>query len=325
MLKHQSVRVKKLLGSNLDIDALKSKILGETPGDVDVVGDKCIGLIRELNTIASILEQFTTKTIGQYFSSQREFSRGFEDITTIIKKIRKVTTTLETEYKTRPDDVASIYFNNKKNEGVAIAINIYKRLVRYSEYLENKNNPQVGFVYQEQDVNLIVDTLDFNELFTHDNFTQTMERIVGLILSILYNSSRSVFEYIFTPDFDYAVIVEIANEAIERLHTIPELNRCTHAFGIMKKCARIFEAKFVEYYRDYLESGDNTIIFQNFAIDMQQDIKATPRIVMQLKQIMNYYKRQLSGNEPPEIIHIFSFLEDNFVQLSKEQKTQDAK
>ena len=63
---------------------------------------------------------------------------------------------------------------------------------------------------------------------------------------------------------------------IDEIQKQPELHRCKDAFKKIKESVMMLKTNFNEYYRDFVDTSDNTIIMQHFIVDVSKSTEASP-------------------------------------------------
>ena len=136
-----------------------------------------------------------------------------------------------------------------------------------------------------------------------------------IILLKVYSFTIEIYNVVRTPDIDVDQFIEIITSSITEIQKRPELNRCSKAFNKIKESVLLLKTNFNDYYRDFVETQDNTIIMQNFILDVSKNTKADLELTRQFRKIISYYREQAqkSGGQNNEKINmIFDKISETF-------------
>lgn len=134
-----------------------------------------------------------------------------------------------------------------------------------------------------------------------DTSNEGIRKFFTLALGKIYAASEQIYSALVSPDIDVDKFVDVIVSSLEKLQKMPELSRCGLAFSKIRKSVSMLKERFNDYYRDFIQSGDSTIIMQNFILDVSGDnTSADPKTISQFRKIIMFYRKQAAqhANNP---------------------------
>jgi hypothetical protein len=205
------------------------------------------------------------------------------------------------DYGAVPEDVAKVFAQDyeamKKGLFVKSLIGIADQLYVYRDNFKDISQLRHNFIYDIPGVEWMPFPFKFDvkEFVYSESITKSSIEFILVILHKSYEFTYAIYDKIRAPDIDIDQFIEIINASIDKIQKQPELNRCHKAFSKIKDSINMLKTNFNEYYRDFVETQDNTIIMQNFIIDVSKNTKADPELTRQFRKIIAYYQ-ELSKN-----------------------------
>lgn len=120
---------------------------------------------------------------------------------------------------------------------------------------------------------------------------QNVSMFFMAVLNKTYNLGYNIYEELQSPDVDVDQFVEFILSAIDDIQRRPELSRCREAFAKIRESVALLKTKFNSYYREFAETKDNTIMMQNFIIDVSQTTGASAKLTHQFHTIIRYFRK----------------------------------
>jgi hypothetical protein len=118
-----------------------------------------------------------------------------------------------------------------------------------------------------------------------------------------------------SPDIDVDEFVNVIVSSIDQIKNQPSLSRCTRAFDKIKESVHMLKDNFSEYYKDFLETKNSTIIMENFVIDVSKNTKKDPQLMQQFRKIISHYRSLAKSNiQNPQLRALFERVNDQFNQ-----------
>lgn len=160
--------------------------------------------------------------------------------------------------------------------------------------------------------------LNFKSLFTQCKNEQAIMLVMNVLKKTLALCKELQVE-LRSPDVDVDRFVNIIGENIDKLKKVPELSRCGGAFAKIKRSIGLLKENFNNYYSDFVETSDSTIIMQHFVLDVAQNTKADAKTTQEFRKIMMYYRKIANnrGNNDPKVNSLFDKIEEKFGALNK--------
>jgi hypothetical protein len=165
--------------------------------------------------------------------------------------------------------------------------------------------------------------LDFKQMWLHSAMTIAFKQRVLYALHLLHKKALALYKQISSPDVDTDKFAEVLVQSIDKIKQVPELNRCDKAFGKIKSSVDMLKNNFGEYYKDFIQSNNPSIIIENFVMDVAKSHSSDLATTGQFKAIVNYYRKALQGKTvDPKIDKMFDLVRDNIGALEDKQKKE---
>lgn len=165
-----------------------------------------------------------------------------------------------------------------------------------------------------------ITNLDFKDFWNHDENNKEVKKRVIYCLYLFLNHSEEIINNVMSPDVNMDDFVKIIIDSIAGLKK--HIPRCEKAFKKIEESVTLLKTNFNSYYKYYVSSKNETSIIENFISDVaSENMNGDPQIVRQFKDIIKFYKSQItnSGIKNNEIDMIFDALNFNISKL--EEKT----
>jgi len=219
-------------------------------------------------------------------------------------------------------DFEEKYERMKKSQLIHTIIKMCDNLIPYRRYIYDVNNLDYKFMIRMAGSEFCpFPFTNLNFKYMIDVLLSNGERkkeieflmvVLSKILSLSYNMYR---EY-NSPDFDVDefayVIIDNIKEARKR---VP---RCDKAFKKIEESVDLLKGNFTDYYRDFVQSQDQSIIIQNFVVDVAKNTKADPEITRQFRQIIMHFRKMANNHiNNPKVRILFDKVNENFTRLEQ--------
>ena len=227
-------------------------------------------------------------------------------------------------------EFTNVYTAMKRDETIHTFVLMCDRLVPYRKNFENPASFNPKFITSMSGTEWCpfpFTSLNVKHIFSLMDITADMVTFFMTVMSRAYEFSRQLFEELRSPDIDVDQFVSIIMESMTKIQKIPELHRCGEAFAKIKESVSLLKDRFNNYYRDFVETNDSTIIMQNFILDVGKNTNANPRVAAQFRKIIAYYQKiaQEQTNNPKmralfdQVNEQFKVLDKNTSNLSKKE------
>jgi hypothetical protein len=188
---------------------------------------------------------------------------------------------------------ADVYDQVKKSELVRTFIVMCDRLVPYRKNYEDLNNLNHKFVNKIAGAEWMpfpFVNLNLKHIFSLIQITNSTILLFMSVLSKAYELSKKLYTELRSPDIDIDQFVDILMANIDKIQCIPELHRCREAFNKIKESVKLLKTNFTDYYHDFIETNDSTIIMQHFILDVSKSTEANAVVTAQFRKIISYYR-----------------------------------
>jgi len=147
-------------------------------------------------------------------------------------------------------------------------------------------------------------------MFINDKLKNNVDakKYVLMFLHMMYNRTYEIYKIITSPDVDVDKFVEIVAKSIDEIKT--KIPRCNEAFDKIKNATHLLKDNFGDYYKDFVESENPTIIMENFISDVAQSAEGSPQLIMQFKRIISFYRKNAEQHmqSNPQLKQVFSMV-----------------
>ena len=331
--------------NNKDILETFQELLGtsETNVCLPVAHPKYVKLQNHINRFIRLLVMFKDSLLMTKFpdikdpfsnyidSLEKSFNESFiaPDLEQFC--IKEQDTLAGHNYKAVPPDVktefSKVFTNVKKSNIVNIIIVTCKNLMQYKKYIEDKG--QLNDMFLTRSAGNIFSPLpdftqmNFKKIYNNNILNDSDKHFIMMFISKMYEISYNTYEALSSPDVDVNEFVAVILNSIDQIKK--HIPRCNEAFDKIVESVDILKSNFDGYYKDFLASNNNAaIIMENFVLDVSKNTKATPRITMQFRTIISYYRKMAAQTgSDPRLKTLFKHVEKNFNELEKYQKDDD--
>jgi hypothetical protein len=156
-------------------------------------------------------------------------------------------------------------------------------------------------------------SLDFKQMFCSENMNEEYRKYMLLVLYLIYGRVIEVVQNLTSPDIDVDKFSEVIIKSIDQFRK--HIPRCDKAFNKIKSSVGMLKNNFGEYYKDFVTSQNCNpgIIIENFVTDVAKDSSADLETTRQFRQIVSYYKQQVSGKKvnDPGVQKMLSLVGEN--------------
>lgn len=207
---------------------------------------------------------------------------------------------------------------------------LYKLILEYKKLKKkNKHDLEIwgeltdNFIIHGDDFMEIIPTitsLDFKEFWGHEDINNDVKKRIITCLHLFLKYSEEIINQIMSPDIDMDEFVKIIIDSIAGLKK--HVPRCDKAFNKIEQSVHLLKDNFGSYYKYYVSSKNETSIIENFISDVaNENTNGDPQLIKQFKDIIKFYKKQISNHniKNDEIDNIFEALNFNINKL--EEKT----
>lgn len=305
--------IKKTIGDSNDINQLFQQLIGDEKSlDPNIIMDKYNRLIENIKRCNKLLMAFKVKLLDKMvdsnFGGQIQLLVDFcNDSEQIISEVATI------------ENVVSIYKRLKENEHIQQYLILCKNLIKYKEYIGDKQNLDGSFIAEAPGHELYLlpfSDINFKFLFDHyldDNIRkpeeiQNAKLYILMTLNMIFISVYDIYKLITTPDIDIEKFSEVIISAIKE--SKKQIPRCDAAFKIIANSAEMLKSNFNDYYKDFVISKNPTIIMENFILDISKSTNMNNDTMRQFKKIIFHY-RQKANSRPkdPKLDMIFESLD----------------
>lgn len=311
--------VKKTVVDSSMSEMFESMIGGE--GDPEITTDKFKKIISALKTISTTLMQFSEGPFSTQFPnyvSWTDSCRGFS--------IKIKNDILDAEEKLEYKDI-------KDHQQIRRVILMCTDLMDYEKsltpsYATEPNSPSGGLndkwitkMPGNSFKPFTFTDLDLKLLWNDHRFNEKVKITILTIISILFSKAKAIYHIVRSPDINVSKFSVAIVSSIEQIQTMPELHRCKDAFARITNSVSMLENNFGNYYQDMISAKNPNLIIENFILDVSKENKMDPKIMMQFRTIISFYKKQSANKkQDPKVQKLFDTLSE---KMSSYDRTKD--
>lgn len=325
-------KVKSKLPKGEDINSMFEEMMGTKDADPTIIIPKYISIKDDIRKIYKILNQF---------SNFKPLQNDFPFMETPMKEIKEFCDGLEKDIFTHTgvndNETEDLYSKISKKE-----INVMYNKLRDSDYVKqltilcstlnrhrkdlDLENLSDNFILIEPGTSFKVfkfSSFDLKSLWYDKHFTPLVNKYVLTILSKILTITHRIYESITSPNIDIEKFTVLIINSLKDLKKRPELSRCKNAFKKIEDAVDLLSNNFDKYYRQSMESGNSTIILENFILDVSKtESESDASLTREFRVIVQYLHKmsKKSGkSSDPNIQKLFGMMNNNFDLLDKQK------
>lgn len=111
-----------------------------------------------------------------------------------------------------------------------------------------------------------------------------------LTFNMLYITTQDIYNIISSPDVDIDKLSELIIQAIGAAKK--QIPRCDKAFRLIENSVDLLKNGMSGYYKDFVASGNPTVIFENFINDLSGDLHIDTQTMSQFKRIIFHFRKR---------------------------------
>lgn len=228
------------------------------------------------------------------------------------------------------------YEEVKKDPLVATFVTICDNLIIYRKYIQDVEKLDFHFISTMPGVEFTpfpFTHLNLKELIndiltdTNDSASRqvpvtsksnSMLYMLLLLLNKIYTLSYNLYKTYSSPDID---VDEFVNVVMENLTQVRKhIPRCDKAFNKIAESVKLLKSNFGTYYKDFVQTKNQTIIMENFVLDVAKNTHADADTTRQFREIIKYYRKIAASQiKNPQLKMLFDKVNENFRELEKHQ------
>jgi hypothetical protein len=175
--------------------------------------------------------------------------------------------------------------------------------------------------------------INFKHLFSHilaENIPDKKElsdakTYILLTFNMLYITTQDIYSIVSSPDVDIDKLSELIVQAIGAAKK--QIPRCDKAFRLIENSVDLLKNGMSGYYKDFVASGNPTVIFENFINDLSGDLHIDTQTMGQFKRIIFHFRKR-AENIPQanaKLNGVFSTLDKIMSMMEDKPSKQDSK
>lgn len=240
----------------------------------------------------------------------------------------------QTDYAEYSTKIVDNYLYLKECNIIKRLIKVCSILQKQKKYIGDENKLSAEFIMASVEPDLcLLDAftmLPFKQMFINDKLKNNADakKYVLVFLHMMFGRTYDIYKIITSPDVDVDKFVEIVAKSIDEIKT--KIPRCNEAFDKIKNATHLLKDNFGDYYKDFVESENPTIIMENFISDVAQSAEGSPQLIMQFKRIISFYRKNAEQHmqSNPQLKQVFSMVNSQLSTLEnmgrdKKKKSKD--
>ena len=284
-LKVKSKVSQKILQSS-ELSDIFNQILGLKEGDYGIVLEHSKQVKICLNIIITHLNNLTTGSLKNFESCNKEL----EQIKKYIKTIGEELKALDMLYENDKSKLTEAYMAFKRKPCIQVLHRLLKSMEPYHMQMETKGGNFVLDNY-DQSCKPIIEISDFDLYPIWDSIPKVGREDIMHKFKQIYKYLKQTVKILKKPDVD---IHEVSKTFIVAIDSVRgQIPRCNEAFDIIASKVHLLAENFGDYYENFVETGNSSIFFQEFIMDVAKDQKKNKKIntklIFQFKQIVAHF------------------------------------
>ncbi len=334
-----TVKVKTKVVKDPRISEMFNQMIGATGVNMKIVYPKYRDLKAYLSKLMDVLDMFVNRT--SFMKNHPEFEEHRAEINQYVTTNREIIKLLFcVDYPNAELSPSSVTDEEKKNFSeryeqiktcsvVSTSLVTCNNLVPYRRHIDNDKEldhrfilTMAGTVFQP----FPFTTLNLKQVFSVlqiNNEKKTMEFLM-VLLNKIYHLTYNVYRAISSPDVDINEFVDVIMSNISEVKK--QIPRCDKAFKKIIDSVELLKDKFGEYYKDFVQSKNQTIIMENFVLDVAKNTNTDPETTRQFREIIKHYRKiaQTRVNDP-RLKMLFDKVSESFDKFNKRDDIDNIK
>ena len=216
------------------------------------------------------------------------------------------------------------YFACKDSAIVKSIIETCSNLIEFKKFIGDKNDLHDVFLTRTAvgTVNPF-DGLDIDVKFMYNQLERGSQgqTYMMLVLSKTYQISYKLYELITSPDYNIDEFVSVVHDSLGSVKGM--VPRCDEAFNKILSSVDLLKTNFTSYNRDFIATGNPTIIMENFVVDVAVETKASPTLMGQFKKIIDFYRKQAKEHsQNPTMKSLFAEVDRNMSSVTERMESR---
>jgi len=324
------VRTKKVsipVGEIGNINNMFNDMVGEGIGSIKISYPKYINIRNICTKIVKVLYILEDSVIIKSYENERKEIREFCELSTsTIKDMFSMEIDVDDENKTNFKEFMKLYESAKQSKMIKTLIVMADRLITYNKYIGDSKSLNIGFLRNMPGIEwkpLPFTDLNFKGIIidNYDNNGVDTYKFIMTVLNKLLVFSYDIYKETTSPDINPDEFIATIMSNIIKIQKLPALSRCNRAFKKILDSVMMLKTNFSDYYRDFMETKDNTVIMQNFIADVcKQTSGSDPELIREFRTIILFYKNVATNNKilDPKIQKLFDSVNSGFSMLEKD-------
>lgn len=324
IIKMSSVKVIQKNIEAKELNVMLEQILDDK-GDPEIVESKKKSMVKSISYITKLFSAITQKTNPETNTPNGIFRKCYNDS---YNKWLDEIDTFNNQCKELLEKNVE-YSELKDHKLVKVIIFICRDLKPFAFYIENQGTKEMeSFGYKGAWISdhpgSILAPFTFSEfnlkaIWRNPLTDDRMKKYLLTLIKSIFITCNEIYKLISSPDIDISQFSKIIVESIQKIKSVPELNRCKKAFSKLEESVELLEGNFGEYYKDMVQSQNPTMLIVNFINDVSKTDKMDIGLVTQFRQIVNYYRKTTQGKiKDPAIRKKFEMLSSRFNALDEQ-------
>lgn len=343
----RTVKVKTVQSNNKEVAEMFNQMLGAGALNLNICYPKYCNIRSSLENLLNVIKLLKQSPAvcryAEFNSDIADMDKFIADSTLHIQtlfdvdlkeyewNLSNVPEALAEKFKVRYEEL-------KKDNLVNTFIMVCNSLIVYRKHLADKNNlnhkfilnmPGVEFVplpFTRLNIKALIIKLTTDAIYdphrsAEDNtkiahMCNQLITLVMMILNKLYTLSYNLYKVYSSPDIDVDEFVGVVMSNLGEVQK--HVPRCEKAFSKIKESVELLKNNFGTYYKDFTETGNNTIIMENFVLDVAKNTRADADTTRQFRTIIQHYRKIASTQvKNPQLKALFDQMNNNLKDLER--------
>ena len=324
MSKVKVIKMKTTKADNEDMSAMFNQMLGIDNINMEIAYPR---YMRIRKICEQIVKLFINVSSNPFIKSSRDLEKQRKEIIVFCDQMQKLidekmSLNLEkytymwdklpqVEYK----QFAEYYEYCKKSDLILKCVQLCNNLSYYKQHftnLEVLNGKFIDKIPGVQWTPFPFTGLNLKHIFSLTTAGENTREYFLIVLNKSYEITRKLYDELNSPDIDLDKFSEIIMSSIDKICDIPELNRCKRAMQKIKDSVSLLKNNFGQYYKDFLGTGNSTIMMEHFILDVAKDTKVDPSLSIEFNKIIKYYKKVAQTNiKDPKVKSMLEKISDS--------------
>lgn len=290
----------KLVKDN-NLTSIFNQMLGVESADPKIISPKYEKCKKLVYILCGFLDKFANGKI--MLSKFPEEKINLQNISNFANELKAILDDKPINHKYDSEEVSKIYLKFKNENAIKTLYMIHSHIKLYKNNIGDIEKLNDKFITEAVGYEIYplkqISSLNLYNIWAKEPDDKVKTYILKFLFHV-YKNTKLICEILMEADIDIKEFSNILIMCISQAKK--QIPRCDDAFRRIENAVELLSDNFNGYYKDFVQSENPGIIFENFIVDVSKEQKGNNmKLVHQFKRIVGYFKKSISQINDPEI------------------------